>query len=105
MKTKMYRQGDVLLREVSSIPKTAIPQKQAGRLVLAYGEVTGHAHAIQDLGNVDVFVGAEGQLYLHVKEATALQHEEHGTILLPAGKYERVLQREYQPDEIRNVQD
>lgn len=43
------RQGDVLLTKVASIPAgcTEVPYDK-GRIVLAYGEVTGHAHAIAD---------------------------------------------------------
>ncbi len=110
MKTVIYRQGDVLLRRVASIPKaakSAAKQDQSGnlRIVLAYGEVTGHAHAIHDLESVDVFVNAEGTMYLQVKEEAKLQHEEHGTVLLPPGNYERTIQREYSPEAIRNVAD
>ena len=43
---KMYRQGDVMIREVSSLPANAKAVKNRGRIVLAHGEVTGHAHAI-----------------------------------------------------------
>lgn len=102
---KLYRQGDVLLREVKSIPAAAQPQKPTDRIVLAYGEVTGHAHAIADLESVDVFVGPEGQMYLRVKETVALRHEEHAPITLPPGDYERILQREYAPQGVRNVAD
>lgn len=111
MKNEMtVRQGDVLLRRVESIPETAkVAEKkdQAGndRIVLAYGEVTGHAHAIHDLDVVDVFVTGEGVMYLQVKEEAKLQHEEHGTIALPPGNYERTIQREYSPEAIRDVRD
>ena len=43
---KTYRQGDVLIRQVNEIPSQAKVKKNVGRIVLAYGEVTGHAHAI-----------------------------------------------------------
>lgn len=102
---KIYRQGDVLLREVRSIPKDAKHKQPKERIVLAYGEVTGHAHAIHDLENVDVFIGANGEMYLGVKRDVALEHEEHATITLPPGNYERVLQREYEPQGFRNVAD
>ena len=107
MKAKplMYRQGDVLLREVKAIPESAKKQKQKDRIVLAYGEVTGHAHAIEEWSKVDVFVAPEGQLYLRVKEETSLRHEEHGAITLPPASFERVIQREYSPEAIRNVAD
>lgn len=100
-----YRQGDVLLRPVKAIPDDAKHQEVKDRIVLAYGEVTGHAHAIHDLENVDVFVGANGEMYLQVKSDASLVHEEHATIALPAGNYERVIQREYSPEEIRDVMD
>ena len=102
---KMYRQGDVLLCAVKGIPKTAKKQETENRIVLAYGEVTGHAHAIEDLEAVDVYVGPEGRLYLRVKAPVTVRHEEHAPITLPGGVYERIIQREYAPEAIRNVQD
>lgn len=102
---KIYRQGDVLLKQVRSIPKTAQPNKPKDRIVLAYGEVTGHAHAIDELEKVDIFVKPDGTMYLEVKADASLRHEEHRTIVLPPGNYERVLQREYSPEAIRNVSD
>lgn len=105
MKGKLIRQGDVMLRPVARIPATAARQEQNDRIVLAYGEVTGHAHAIHELEDVDVLVTADGTMYLSVTRPVALQHEEHATIVLTPGKYERVLQREYSPSAIRNVLD
>lgn len=47
MTEKQYRQGDVLLRRVEALPANVRPkQSDEERIVLAYGEVTGHAHAI-----------------------------------------------------------
>src|SRR3990167_10919258 len=89
---KIYRQGDVLLREVKSIPETAKRQKRIGAVVLALGEVTGHKHQILD-EEVDVFVKEDGTMYLQVKSPADLTHEEHGTVVLPPGNYERVIQR------------
>jgi hypothetical protein len=45
----IIRQGDVLLTPVLSLPVglKEVPLDK-GRIVLAYGEVTGHAHAIAD---------------------------------------------------------
>jgi hypothetical protein len=61
-----YRQGDVFLERVASIPKGAKPVKRdAGRVVLAYGEVTGHAHAIADK-HVTMLEVDEGIRYLDV---------------------------------------
>ena len=98
----MYRQGDVLISSVSRIPQTAVKQK---RCVLALGEVTGHAHQIHE--EAFLWVDTDGTKYVDVfgSEAT-LVHEEHGPIVLPGpGLYRVTQQREYSPEEIRNVQD
>ena len=46
--SKDIRQGDVLLRPVVSLPPGCTAEDLASRIVLAHGEVTGHAHAIYD---------------------------------------------------------
>lgn len=38
-------------------------------------------------------------------DAVPLNHEEHGEILIPPGDYEVYIQREYQPDGVRQVED
>ena len=48
-KSTTIRQGDVLLVPVASLPAGCVEvPNDKGRIVLAYGEVTGHAHAIAD---------------------------------------------------------
>jgi hypothetical protein len=94
-----YRQGDVLLVAVRAIPDDArlVPRDQ-GRIVLALGEATGHAHAIADpqatLLETDLH-----ERFVHVlREGGALLcHEEHDPILLPQGAYQVRRQREYAP--------
>jgi hypothetical protein len=45
----MYRQGDVLIIPVRSIPEQRdLIEREDGRVIVARGEVTGHAHAIAD---------------------------------------------------------
>ncbi len=49
---KQYRQGDVLIEVVkTAIPKGAVELTMTDRVVLALGEVTGHAHAIYPLAH------------------------------------------------------
>ncbi len=111
MKT-MYRQGDVLIERVNSLPKNAVEIPQHGRIVLALGEVTGHAHAIAlDDGAVKARLFDAGtERFLQVLSASVLAHEEHAAIALEPGVY-RVskfgtgTQREYTPEAIRNVAD
>ena len=103
----MYRQGDVLIIPVKSIPKKLEPvERENGRIVLAHGEVTGHAHAIKNEGAalfrdpklMAVFMTVNG-------DAVMLEHDEHDTIVIPPGNYQVVRQREYSPEAIRNVAD
>lgn len=103
MKEAIYRQGDVLIRRIPSLPK----QKAQPRLngILAYGEVTGHAHRVESTEKAEV-LEIENGLYLRVgDDGVRIIHEEHGEIVLPPGNYEVEIQREYTPAEIRNVAD
>ena len=94
----MYRQGDVLLVAVPELPEGAKPQARHGRLVLAEGEATGHAHAIAEPDVREFTVGDER--FVLVRSAAQLIHEEHATIDLPPGAYRVVIQREYEPSPI-----
>jgi hypothetical protein len=103
MQTKLYRQGDVLIRRIADLPKQKAAKRKTG--ILAEGEVTGHAHRIEDLGLAEVLEIKNG-LYLRVgEEGVRIVHEEHAPIVLEPGNYEVEVQREYTPAEIRNVAD
>ena len=108
---KLYRQGDVMFRRIKSLPEG--DRKKRENATVAYGEVTGHSHqlAIEDRDAAEVLEIGNG-LYVHVSASgvrieggATFVHEEHGPITLPAGNYEVVIQREYSPEEIRNVID
>lgn len=103
-----FRQGDVLVRDIAAIPADSTPVTNEQRIVLAYGEVTGHAHAIDpDQAQEFSFAEAGGVVrrFLQVFEVAELKHEEHATIPLPSGFYEIIQQREFTPEAIRNVAD
>ena len=103
---KQIRQGDVLLQPVQSVPNGAIEIK--GDVILAYGEVTGHAHAIKlpDTERHKVrYWSAGAERFLHVMEKVALTHEEHGEIVLDKGIYRQGFQVEDFGKEIRRVAD
>ncbi|WP_067483056.1 hypothetical protein [Actinomadura hibisca] len=108
----MYRQGDILIVPVAeeAVPQNVrdlppAPRDGRGRMVLALGEATGHAHALT----------AEGALlrdphplvpdHLHLPSGGRLVHEEHAPISLPRGWYRVVRQREYVPGSVRVVAD
>jgi len=102
------RQGDVLIVRTNGIPSDAQPRKrEGGRVILAHGEVTGHAHAIADTPSAPraELLDAGELTYLRVDAVSQLVHEEHDTIDLAPGTYRVVRQREYSPDEIRQVAD
>jgi len=100
------RQGDVFIEKVSEVPEGAVPYPMEGkRFVLAHGEVTGHAHAIYETDTGIEMFEKEGVLYLKTTEEKVLKHEEHGPLTIPAGVYSSRIQREYHPEEIRNVMD
>ena len=96
---QMFRQGDVLVERVKGkkAPKgaEAVPL-DAGRVVLAYGELTGHAHALP--GELVSMYRWQGDVLIEVKAATALRHEEHDPIPLGPGLYKVTRQREYRPE-------
>lgn len=109
MKTH-FRQGDVLIIRVSRKPKGDYREKprDAGRVVLAYGEVTGHAHAIADSGATlfNLFgAGEHADMWLKITTPVTLRHEEHAKIELPAGDYVVRRQREYHPKRVVYVAD
>lgn len=108
MGNKIYRQGDVLIQEINKAETEkhgeTIPRED-GRLILAYGEVTGHIHAIADDGATLSRMDDAMLLSVTKGGGASLKHEEHGTIHLPKGNYRVTIQREYTPESIRNVED
>jgi len=101
---KIIRQGDVLLKKMPALPEHAA--RQEGPCILAYGEVTGHAHQVKAHGEIWVDPNETGRRYLKVLADTSLDHEEHSRAALTQGDvYEIVIQREYHPDATRSVVD
>lgn len=104
---KSCQQGDVLLKPVKSLPDGVKPKKlDQGHIILAYGEVTGHAHRIIDTVNA-LFYEKDGKSYLQVKKPVQLTHEEHHTQVIEPGIYEtgRVREQDYLKDLVRPVND
>lgn len=96
----MYRQGDVLITRVDAIPADLpVRARDNGRVILAYGEVTGHAHAIDTAADplAAIFDSPEndGSFFLRIESATGVVHEEHARIDLAPGAYKVTRQREF----------
>lgn len=106
-KLMICRQGDVLIVRVGDLPRDSVAQNrdERERVILAHGELTGHAHAIHDRG-ARLLETAARAVFLEVTDETAsLVHEEHKTVELPKGVYRIVKQTEYSPEALRNVAD
>src|SRR5690242_7295373 len=105
----MFRQGDVLIVEVPAgeVPEcTPVPRDRHGRMVLARGEATGHAHVIGGPGLTLLADRDDPEsLFLDVPSHGRVTHEEHGPITVPAGHYRVIRQREYVPGAFRPVAD
>ena len=112
-------QGDLCLIPVKALPKNAKAQPSVGsggaaRHVLAYGELTGHAHSVlADRSALYVTDDEKQEMYLVISELvgedTYLEHgtlvapenRDHAAIKLAPGVYKAGRQQEYR--EGRNV--
>ena len=102
---QQIRQGDVILIKVNKAPvdNGQVIDRIEGRIIVAEGEATGHAHAIPT-PEVDM-LEKENIRWLVAPEEFMLEHEEHDTITLDPGIWQVVYQREYDPQQIRRVMD
>jgi hypothetical protein len=103
------RQGDLWFE---SVEQPAGKCKNHNSAVLAYGEVTGHAHKITSppLSDLDMVSDEKGDIFVKSESAPIeASHEEHGTVTLPPGEWFKITrQREYDPlaaEKERQVQD
>lgn len=109
---KIYRQGDVILIQVDGAEAGKRIARDKGRIVLAYGEATGHAHAIRSRDatlretkeQADAAL-ALGTRILTTRRTVSLEHEEHAPIEVPPGTYLVRIQRVYSPEALRSVVD
>jgi len=110
MELSNFRHGDVALFGIAQLPPDAVRVDTEGDIILALGEVTGHAHRIKQSRRVSLWQAA-GQRYVTVEadpdggEAAALDHEDHGHIPIVTGTYLVQIQRVYAPEGVRPVAD
>ena len=99
----MYRQGDVLIARVDSIPQN---RNKVADGILAHGEVTGHCHRIEDMQAAELLdCGGDGMFLSVGPDGVSIVHQEHAPIRLDGGNYKVSRQVEYTPAELRNVAD
>lgn len=102
----MLRQGDVLIVAVDAIPSTAVEVARDAKrgIVLAEGEVTGHAHRIPSR-HANLYRTENDARYMRVTAPVQLKHEEHSMVSIPAGDYRVSIHHEYSPAAIVRVED
>ncbi len=101
------RHGDCLLTRVDALPNgTSIQHK--GEHILAYGEITGHAHRlhVKSPDNMKV-IQVNGDTYICLMEMGTLTHEEHKQLEIVPAIYKLSFEREhdYALQSMRKVQD
>lgn len=117
------RQGDVLVQRVDNLPNglKEAPRDAHGHIVLAFGERSGHRHAIREAeatsfrfetAERDAALSAEVDYILVGGSGAVLNHEyvtgqmaEHEPLSLPPGVYKIVGQRTYTPAKIERAID
>ena len=88
--SKIYRQGDVLLKKIKSLPKKV---KKLDTDIIVKGEATGHAHRLQN----GTIYWRRNTMFIKANTGASIVHEEHAPIELEPGIYEVVRQREFDP--------
>lgn len=106
----VLRQGDVALIRVGSLPvgcSEVLPDH--GRIILAFGERTGHSHAVYGVTAEQPKVrlwSAGAERFLQVLTRCELVHEEHSAAVLEPGTYLLPGQYEHtEENEVRRVAD
>lgn len=97
------RQGDIMLIKEPEMPSDAVKQSNKDRVVLAWGEATGHAHAVST--KYATAYEWRGDVLIRTNPGAELVHEEHSTIQLAPGAYRLRRQVEYTPERLRQVAD
>ena len=108
----IIRQGDILLVRIDDAKNG-----KTERVIIGYGEVTGHMHVLTEAETVngnelawELFAQTgewrgDGTPLVNVPGDTTLVHDEHDMLTVPSGIYEIRRQREYEPESPRYVID
>src|SRR5262245_18029400 len=98
----MWRHGDVFLEVCQAVPDNA---RRLPHCILAKGELTGHAHRIEERDAAELFDAGESRYLRVLANKATLVHQEHAPIALKQGVYRVWIQREFTPEAIRRVVD
>lgn len=76
MKVQIIRHGEVILKQISALPKEAKLEKEVKKEIVAHSE-TGHHHVLEALKPFKVYTW-NGERYLEVLEIAELWHQKTG---------------------------
>lgn len=104
-KTGEHLHGDVIVKEIKTLPDNFEAMKKEPQDALAYGEFSGHLHKLfrmqdadlPDSVSFDLRIDGDGNKWLKVIEPIVVKHQEHSPRVIPAGCYKIGVQVEYDP--------
>jgi len=96
-KPKLYRHGDLLIRQIKKIPESAT---QLSTSIIAHGE-NGNTHKLH--GSHQVYEMPDKQILFEAKQDLSLKHQEHSMLKISKGNYVVVHEREHNP--FKNIQE
>jgi len=76
MKKHIVRHGEVVLKQIDSLPKEAKLQKEINKEIIAHSE-TGHHHVLEAIKPFKVY-SLNGDRYLEVPQLAKLWHQKTG---------------------------
>jgi hypothetical protein len=96
--SKIWRQGDVVVSEVSGVPANAV---RADSSEIRIASETGNPHVLRA---AQIFKTRDGrrnlgaqQQYVLLEEETAMTHPQHAELRIPPGVYRITTVRDYAP--------
>ncbi len=98
----MWRQGDILIQEIDSIPENAVKLKKP---IVVTSKATGHQHKIQEKKVCRLYRVADEFALEVFADKASLVHPEHDTIVFKTGIYRVWRQREFDGERARYVVD
>lgn len=105
MKKVLHQHGDLILYEVSEIPKGAKKLEVVPGFVLERGEGV-HTHILEDVAGVEIYE-KDGNFYVRVESKARINHEEHGIQTLGPAIHEKGIEQvwDYETEEARRTID
>lgn len=105
-KMEAYRQGEIVFIKKHGVRIAEDNYCDKGDKVIREGEQTGHLHEI--VGNATLFKhrwNDSADMRMVAVEDVVIQHPEHADLKLTPGDYDVIIQREYDEEHNRYVQD